>query len=304
MKRGSIALAVLLGTAGLGVTAAAPAAFAAPPPGCQVVDTNANQSYTALQDAVNAAAPGDTLFVKGTCTGAVIGENLTITGQSNGGNNNGGTGTLTRGGNLGTVLYIKSGATVTINTLTITGSQFGAIVNAGGTVTINNSAVTDNTNTIGGLNEGGGIFNAGHGTMTLNNSTVARDTASEGGGIFNIGGSTLTLNNSTVTGNTALGGGGIDSQGGTVTLNGSSSVTGNTATATNTATNGKGGGMLLDVSRVTLNDSSSITGNTATVAGGGVYIFSGTVTLNDSSSITGNQPDNCTPLGSVTGCTG
>ena len=278
MKRGSIALAVLLGTAGLGVTAAAPAAFAAPPPGCQVVDTNANQSYTALQDAVNAAAPGDTLFVKGTCTGAVIGENLTITGQSNGGNNNGGTGTLTRGGNLGTVLYIKSGATVTINTLTITGSQFGAIVNAGGTVTINNSAVTDNTNTIGGLNEGGGIFN--------------------------IGGSTLTLNNSTVTGNTALGGGGIDSQGGTVTLNGSSSVTGNTATATNTATNGKGGGMLLDVSRVTLNDSSSITGNTATVAGGGVYIFSGTVTLNDSSSITGNQPDNCTPLGSVTGCTG
>ena len=42
MKRRSIALAVLLGTAGLGVMAAAPAS-------CLVVDTSSDLSYAALR---------------------------------------------------------------------------------------------------------------------------------------------------------------------------------------------------------------------------------------------------------------
>lgn len=71
---------------GAGVVAAAPAAMAANP-SCLVVDTPSDQSYSSLQTAVDAAAAGDTLFVKGTCTGAttISTDDLTITGQSNGG---------------------------------------------------------------------------------------------------------------------------------------------------------------------------------------------------------------------------
>jgi putative cofactor-binding repeat protein len=103
-----------------------------------VVDTNSDQSYTSLQDAVTAAAPGDALFVKGTCTGATtIGENLTITGQSNGGN---GTATLNGGGSrTHGVLQINS-ATVTLNTLIITGGRGGGIYNFDGTATLNDSS--------------------------------------------------------------------------------------------------------------------------------------------------------------------
>src|SRR6185437_14452401 len=87
MRRWITAL-IVLGTAGAGVVTAAPAAVAASP-GCLVVDTNSNQSYPSSQAAVSAAAAGDTLFVKGTCTGLTVIPtsltSLTITGQSNGG---------------------------------------------------------------------------------------------------------------------------------------------------------------------------------------------------------------------------
>src|SRR5438477_11326912 len=83
----------------------APTASAATPT-CLVVDTNSNHSYTSLQAAVNAAAPGDTLFVKGTCTGTTeIGKNLTVTGQSASGTK---TATL-NGGGQGSVLTIGTG---------------------------------------------------------------------------------------------------------------------------------------------------------------------------------------------------
>jgi hypothetical protein len=297
MKRRSIALAVLLGTAGLGVLAAAAPAASAAPASCLVVDTNSNQSYNSLQGALTAAAPDDALIVKGTCTGsAVIGENLTITGQSNRGH---ATGTL-NGGGVRPVLLIESGAVVTINTLIITGgTAHGGITSLNSTVTLNNSTVTGNTDQTG--ENSGGIRNSG-GTLTLNDSTIAGNKSRFGtaGGILNNGGGTVTLNRSTVTGNYAQTSGGGILNGGTVTLNGSS-ITGNTAHTYS-------GGGILNLGTVTLNGSSSITGNTVGAAGdgGGIYMpnAGGTVTLNGSSSITGNKPDNCVPAGSVTGCTG
>jgi hypothetical protein len=202
MRRWLTAL-VVAGLAGSAVAGAAPAASAATP-GCLVVDTNSNQSYTSLQDAVNAAAPGDTLFVKRTCTGVTdITKSLTITGHSNGGQK---TATLNGGAQNGVesgpVLTIEPGVTVTLNTLVITNGDAG---------------------------QGGGIFNF-EGTVTLNGSTVTGNFGGDGGGIFNFEG-TLTLNNSTITGNTSLDGGGIWSSRGMVTLAGSSTVTGNTASA-------------------------------------------------------------------------
>jgi len=204
MRRWLTAL-VVAGLAGSAVAGAAPAASAASTT-CLVVDTNANLSYMSLQDAVNAAAAGDTLFVKGTCTGGTgIDKDLTISGQSASGTK---TATLNGGGQT-SVLGIGNGVSVTLNTLVIT----------------NGFAIRG----------GGGIINAG--TVTLNGSTVTGNTASSledplvgGGGILNDGGA-VTLNDSAVSGNTSfvVGGGISNSVFGTVTMNGGSTVTGNTA---------------------------------------------------------------------------
>jgi nitrous oxidase accessory protein NosD len=64
-----------------------------------------------LQTAINAAAPGSTIAVHGTCTGNfTISENLTLQGS----------GTLSGTGSNGPVLTINSG-TVSVNNLTFAG---------------------------------------------------------------------------------------------------------------------------------------------------------------------------------------
>ncbi len=214
MRRWFTAVVVLLGMAGTGLAAAAPAASAASTT-CLVVDTNANHSYASLQDAVNAAAAGDTLFVKGTCTGAItISKNLTIDGHSASSTK---TATL-NGGRHDSVLTINnSGVNVTLNTLIITngGALLGGGILNGGTVTLNGSTVSNNTASIFG---GGGITNV-VGTVTLNGSTVSNNTANgDGGGIVNDG--TVTMSwTSTVHDNTAIqgeGGGICNSSRGTL----------------------------------------------------------------------------------------
>jgi predicted outer membrane repeat protein len=136
---------------------------------------------------------------------------------------------------------------------------------------------------------GGGI-DVIQGSLALTNSTVRGNAAPRGGGgiygattiIAGGGRNSLTLDNSTVTRNTATGsvefdgkkfighGGGILDRAGTVTLNGSSSVSRNEAA-------GDGGGIysgkILErqADSVILNDSSSVTRNTAGGEGGGIY---------------------------------
>ena len=240
--------------------------------GCAVVNTSSSQSYSALQAAVDAASPGDSLSVRGTCFGSTtISKNLTITGQNNA--------TLDGGGSM--VLDIDLGLTVTINTLTITHGHAdlaGGGIHNRATLTLNNSTVTGNT-----ASEGGGI--QGDGALTLNNSTVTGNQASFGGGI-EIVDQTLILNNSTVSNNTGdLQAGGINNNGGTVTLNSTSTVTGNTASGF-----GEGGGIYNGfASVINVNDSSSISGNHALIKGGGVYnSFASTLNLNNTSTISGN----------------
>jgi nitrous oxidase accessory protein NosD len=187
MRRWFTAVVVLLGMAGTGLAAVAPAASAAST-ACLVADTNADHSYTSLQDAVDAAAPGDTLFVKGTCTGTTtISKNLTISGQSASGTK---TATL-KGGRQGSVLTINnSGGSVTLNTLIITngGALLGGGILNGGTVTLNGSTITGNTTS----GDGGGILSRGtvimSGTSTVHDNTAIQG---EGGGICNSSSGTL-----------------------------------------------------------------------------------------------------------------
>jgi len=151
------------------------------------------------------------------------------------------------------ILYIDSSAEVEINDLTITGGSVphagfggtdqyrndgGGIYNAG-TLTINNSTISDNKTSTRSFSDGGGITN-NEGTLTINNSTISGNTAANnGGGMVNYGFSgTVSINNSTISGNTVnLGrGGGIYNKDGTLTIS-SSTISNNTVTA------GSGGGL-------------------------------------------------------------
>ena len=160
-----------------------------------------------------------------------------------------------------------------------------------------NLSLTNVTITGGSADNGGGIENVG-GTVTLNFSTVTRNTATDaGGGIASatLGTPTvakLTLNFSRVTDNSqtagpaspnSLGGGGIASILGKVTLN-VSQVSGNSAMGF--VGGGIASGDFIDTppsnpsSTLTLNFS-QVNGNTAPNAGGGgIQNLLGTVTVN------------------------
>ena len=179
---------------------------------------------------------------------------------------------------------------------------------------LSSTAVSGNTasgNPSFGSAQGGGIFNAG-GQLTMSMSPVIGNTATgdigEGGGMVNVG--TANLVSSPVLGNQTIGlegavglgnGGGIENKG-TLSLT-KSPLTGNTATDSGQATQGGG---LANTGTATL-VASPVTGNRALPAalseGGGIFSGGGTVTLS-LSPVVGNVPDNCSPPGSVAGCTG
>src|SRR4029077_14086413 len=95
-----------------------------------------------LHAKISAGTPGDTLLIRGTCTGNfTVSKNLTLQGAS--------TAATLDGGGAGTTLTISSGAIVTVRALTITG---GAKIGDGGGINLDvgalnlvNSLVTGNS---------------------------------------------------------------------------------------------------------------------------------------------------------------
>jgi hypothetical protein len=138
------------------------------------------------------------------------------------------------------IFYVQSGVTAGITGLTISNASYCGIVNFG-TLTVNNSTISDNTSP----NQGGGILNAG--TLTINNSTISGNTTVYGGGIYNNG--NMTLNNCTVAGNSAS-----QSAGGIL-------------------------GIVNSGEYAVINDC-TISGNSAVISGGGLYGAPGMATRN------------------------
>ena len=153
-----------------------------------------------------------------------------------------------------------------------------------GNLTLNNVTVRHGNHTVSTSNGGGGIYNSG--TLTINESTISdnRTTVEGGGGITSNG--TLTINNSTINNNQVTlnnrDGGGLAILASTVNNLSNVTISGNSATR-------NGGGMFVSGSTVTLNYA-TIVDNTA--ANNGVYSNNSTVTFG-SSIVAINSGTNC-----------
>ena len=197
---------------------------------------------------------------------------------------------------------IQSGATVTINGVTLTrGSGSGGVfINTGASLTVNNVVFDSNTGNIGGGLQNNGTFtatstvfrnnSANNGAGFDNSSTttltdvefISNAAGNSGGGFRNSG--TATLNRVTFTGNTANNGAGIYNNGAAASL----TLT-NTTISGNTADSFGGG---LSTARVVAATNVTIAYNTASGGsgtGGGVYTFGGSGNVNLKNSIIANN---------------
>jgi hypothetical protein len=148
-----------------------------------------------------------------------IASNITIEGNGS---------TIQRDSAAGTnfrIIRVDSTGNLTLNEATITGGKAGSeggggIFNYGGTVSVKNSTINENSAKNGGgikniASAYGGTYTA---TLTVENSTISGNTASSKGGgvsnqsetyLFGSANAELTINDSTITGNSASNGGGI-----------------------------------------------------------------------------------------------
>jgi predicted outer membrane repeat protein len=200
------------------------------------------------------------------CTGDldIIGD-LTITGQ-------GATKTIIDGNKTDRVFDIDptgfGSFTVQIGNLTIQNGSAGSSDGAGIRASGNDDTVQVGSCTISGNdadNYGGGVYCAG--TCTINNSTIATNSADNGGGIYNTGAVTIT-NSNIETNNAGNFGAGIFSIG-PVSID-DSTITGNQALSV-------AGGICLYIDNgttvsTTLTDTSVSSNNSVNAHCGGIYV--------------------------------
>ena len=238
-----------------------------------------------LREAIATAGVGDTITFDAGLTGSTIfltstltlNKNLTIDGSAltqqitiSGDSDNDGDADVR-------VFIVTLGATVTLNSLTITKGTTSGMPGGGGiyndlgsALTITNSTLSENSNSSG---PGGGIRNDG--MLTVTNSTFSNNSAStSGGGIRNIG--TLTVTNSTFSGNSA---GVTGSGGGIYNVSGFISVTITNSTFSGNQAGSQGGGIYY--AGGTLNYANTIIANSITAGNpGGDCDGSGTIGTN------------------------
>jgi len=242
----------------------------------------ANASTVTLS---NSTVTGNSAFLRG---GGIFASNSTLNLYHSSVNNN-----RTTGGEysyaIGGGIYAREASNVTLNNSTVTGNS--SFVTAGvyardTDVTINYSTLSDNVSAGGEYGgDGSGLFIRGSVSLMMNNSTVSNNTnTGRGAGLVVRSGATAIINNSTITGNSAgnLGGGifGYDTST-SITLN-NSTVSGNSAN--------RGGGIFHFRNTMTLNNT-TLSDNTA-ATGAGFYGSSGSLTLNNSI-IANSMGDDC-----------
>ncbi|MFD2433724.1 beta strand repeat-containing protein [Mesonia maritima] len=196
-------------------------------------------------------------------------------------------------------LVVQNSTTISNNIADGASGSGGGILNNQGSLTINDSEISDNSavRAGGGIEEksvagsmlmmtnvdllnndaasnpgnGGGLHISGSGDSNITGGNVNGNiAASEGGGLWN-GSGIMTVDGTTIDGNTAngamadQGGGGIFNEMGTLVVQNSTTISNNIADGTS----GSGGGILNNQGSLTINDS-EISGNSAVRAGGGI----------------------------------
>jgi hypothetical protein len=179
------------------------------------------------------------------------------------------------GGNAVRHFVVNTGATLTLNNITLSngysGNDFGgSILVDGGRLVLNNSTIQNSqTNNYGG----GGIYSTG--PVTVNNSTVQGNRGQDGAGLSTVA---LTMVNSTVSDNVATNYGGGLQVGGVTTIS-NSQVSNNTASS--------GGGIFVTAEGQLTMRNVNVAGNTANgvsgeiPSGGGGIANQGTLAANN-----------------------
>ena len=160
---------------------------------------------------------------------------------------------------IDSVFTIEPGVSVEISDLTIQngrGLDIGGILNFG-SLLLDSVTVAFNSGSIAG-----GIFSVGD-TLTVQNSTIARNDGFVGAGGILVDGGNVNIKESTISDNVGAQGGGIWASGGATAVITNTTVSGNSATVLD------GGGIFNTGSMFIGN--STITGNTAGRSGGGIH---------------------------------
>lgn len=202
-------------------------------------------AIVAANDEFTNPGPDTINFAAGVNTVTLITDQLTISNPLTISGPAGGTVTIQFGASGFNHFQIDSGATATLNNLTLTGAS---------------------------AYQGGAIVNFG--TLTINSSTISGNSAFVGGGIHNAG--TLTINASTISGNSS---GSSDGQGAGIYNNGTVTITNSTISGNTNGTTGFGAG-IYNLGTLTVR-SSTLSNNSAGQAGGIFNTFAGSATLNN-----------------------
>jgi predicted outer membrane repeat protein len=274
-------------------------------PACLVSNERTKSGTTSLQEAIDAAAPGDTLTVKGTCVGNfVVSKTLALEGVSN---KAFGLPTLD-GGGAGVVLGVGgpvAGFDVTVDNLTIRNGLSGIDVQLA-RVALSRTTVRDQVGcgitgfaAFASLTDSAVRGNGGCGTAGRMSISLLRTSVTDNGGFgvgFTRGGGSIT--DSVLAGN---GGGGVlVSFGGSVSITRSlvssnegpavtlfeAFATISNSTVSENRTSQSGAGVAGFFASVTIVDS-TVSGNAAALDGGGVSMRAGFVAI-ERSTISGN----------------
>ena len=194
----------------------------------------------------------------------------------------------------GGAIYLHNNVTTSISGSRIVNNFSGAngAIENRGTLTINNSVISDNqTIPTSGSVAGGGIRNAG--TLTIDNTTISNNSVrGEGGGIFITvaSGVTVNINNSTISGNSAsVTGGGLGNGGGIATTGNQGTINITNSTISGNRADNNGGGAYFvtpagqpgnaTLTNVTISNNTADNDNNGTGAGGGFAQNTAAVTL-------------------------
>jgi hypothetical protein len=247
--------------------------LAAPPAGTVTLRSAITAANTtAGADTINfdAALTGQTITLTATLT--AITDQVTITGL--------GQKALTvNGAGAFRMIDLAAGVTASVTDLTLTqgssggaGTQGGAVRNLGGNLTLDHVTVSQSVANL----DGGGIYNSAGGTTTINNSLLTNNTctanvSSAGGAVASDSG-TVTINTTTVSKNTSVLGGGLATLATATMILNRDTISGNTAQSSGFGGGVFSGGTSLQITNCTIADNISLG------PGGGIRVNAGTFT--------------------------